>query len=643
MKPFRAILIFAALTALFALAPSLFNAVTQPVETRRDFTILARQFSYSPNRIEVNLGDEVHLKLGALDTVHGIYLEGYDLEAEAQPGRLPFKVRRPSTDEPFAQVEEVVFIANRPGKFRYRCSVTCGTLHPFMLGEFVVHPNRSFQAAVGGVFGALLAGFLLMFQASRHPGTGMPAILPTWRLDLLHHRPRLKRLLTSPRLQFPLQLLALAALTLLIFAGFFGSPIGNRNIVITVVWILWWFLLITFMVPFGARLWCMLCPLPFFGEIFQRRKLLGPGPDGVGENHRELHGQGRKWPAGLSNIWLQNLLFLTMCSFSTILVTRPVATSSVLCGLVLTAFLVHVVYRKRSFCRYLCPIGGWLSVYSTAAMLEVRPADSSLCASCREKNCARGTAQGWSCPWNLVPGKLAANNYCGMCLECLKSCRNHNMTIRARPFFSDLEIKGYDQAWMIFIMMTLCLLYTAIFLGPWGTVKGWANVSETGDWPGFFIYVTTMWLSCLVVMPLLWYLAAWSAGRLTGAAGPEVREIFLGYSYMLVPLGLMSWIAFSVPLVMVNYTHITTSLSDPLGWGWNLFGTAGDRWRPLYPEYLHWLQVPLVVTGLWLALNRGFAIARAKFPGGYRALLSLIPFGALTAGLALLMVIMFTA
>jgi len=254
-----------------------------------------------------------------------------------------------------------------------------------------------------------------------------------------------------------------------------------------------------------------------------------------------------------------------------------------------------------------------------------------------------GGGGGWGCPWDLVPGKLAANNYCGMCLECLKGCRDQNMTIRARPFFSDLEVKGYDQAWMIFIMMTLCLLYTAIFLGPWGTVKEWANLSETGDWRGFFIYLATMWLSCLAVMPLLWYLAARSAKRLAGPEGPGVREIFLGYSYMLVPLGLLSWIAFSVPLVMVNYTHITTSLSDPLGWGWNLFGTAGDRWRPLYPEYMHLLQVPLVVTGLWFSLTRGFAIARSKFPEGYRALLSLIPFGILTAALSLVLVIMFTA
>lgn len=436
-------------------------------------------------------------------------------------------------------------------------------------------------------------------------------------------------------------LISLAAFIFLLFAGFFGSPIGNRNIIITIVWILWWFILVTIMVPFGARIWCMMCPFPFFGEWFQRGKLLGPRKrEGEGKVQR-MKGLSKRWPRPLANIWLQNFLFLTLCTFSTILVTRPVVTAYALTGLAIAAFVVHFIYRRRTFCRYLCPIGGWMSLYSKASMLEVRSRNPAHCRQCRAKSCAVGNSHGWGCPWDLVPGRLKSNNSCGVCMECIKTCPNDNMTIRARPFCVDMGIQKYDEAWMLFIMMSLAMIYTAIFLGPWGTLKEWANISEMGNWPGFMIYVASMWLGCLVVMPALWYLASRGSKFLSGSARVEVKNIFLNYSYMLVPLGLLAWIAFSLPLVMINYTHITTSLSDPMGWGWDLFGTADDHWQPLLPEYVHYLQVPLVLTGLGLSLNRGFVVACRIFEEKCQAVRSLIPFGILNTLIALILVVLF--
>ena len=66
-------------------------------------------------------------------------------------------------------------------------------------------------------------------------------------------------------------------LFLFLLAGFWGSPIGNRNIIVTIVWIFWWFMLITFLVPLGGRVWCMMCPLPSLGEWLSRGKLIGAG------------------------------------------------------------------------------------------------------------------------------------------------------------------------------------------------------------------------------------------------------------------------------------------------------------------------------------------------------------------------------
>ncbi len=135
----------------------------------REFYIKARQYAYNPGRITVNQGDEVHIRLTSLDVVHGFFLEGYDIDALIEPGALmedkwpKFKMRHPSQGKEYTEVEEIVFTAERSGKFRYRCSHTCGSMHPFMQGELIVGPNKPYLAGVGATVGLVIAAFTIMF------------------------------------------------------------------------------------------------------------------------------------------------------------------------------------------------------------------------------------------------------------------------------------------------------------------------------------------------------------------------------------------------------------------------------------------------------------------------------------------------
>ncbi len=109
------------------------------------------QYAFEPGRIEVQAGDQVVLNLTALDVVHGFYLDGYGLETRVTPGIS----------------QEIVFVAEQAGKFRFRCSVSCGPLHPFMLGELVVTPNTPFWRAAL-VMMLLLGGMLVhLWQTNR--------------------------------------------------------------------------------------------------------------------------------------------------------------------------------------------------------------------------------------------------------------------------------------------------------------------------------------------------------------------------------------------------------------------------------------------------------------------------------------------
>jgi heme/copper-type cytochrome/quinol oxidase subunit 2 len=114
----------------------------------------ANQYAFSPGRIRVNQGDTVIFEVQALDVVHGFYLDGYGEEIRLEPGLT----------------REVRIIADRPGKFRIRCSVSCGVLHPFMLGELIVGPNIPFWRAL---IGALIAALGMYFFASRKTEGGL--------------------------------------------------------------------------------------------------------------------------------------------------------------------------------------------------------------------------------------------------------------------------------------------------------------------------------------------------------------------------------------------------------------------------------------------------------------------------------------
>ena len=68
---------------------------------------------------------------------------------------------------------------------------------------------------------------------------------------------------------------------------------------------------------------------------------------------------------------------------------------------------------------------------------------------------------------------------------------------------------------------------------------------------------------------LFFMLSAKGANRLAGNPVNN-RAMTLRLAYILIPVGIFAWIAFSLPAIMVNYGYIISVFSDPLGLGWDL-------------------------------------------------------------------------
>jgi heme/copper-type cytochrome/quinol oxidase subunit 2 len=118
------------------------NPITLAAPAEKHFRIEASSFQYTPEAIHVNPGDHVTIDLVSTDVVHGLYIDGYDLNVAADPG----------------QTATLSFVADKAGSFRFRCSVTCGALHPFMIGKFNVGSNDLLWRAIGLGVLAVIAG-----------------------------------------------------------------------------------------------------------------------------------------------------------------------------------------------------------------------------------------------------------------------------------------------------------------------------------------------------------------------------------------------------------------------------------------------------------------------------------------------------
>jgi len=594
----------AALLILIAGAafPSWFAVGKARSPKARDIHIEAYRYGFSPSRIHANRGDRLRLTFSTRDTGQSFFFQDYDLHVSITPGNKLVSVRRLSRpDDPPVFMETVEIVAGLPGwqgwliaKSQFRNHTYNGPLHGTERGELIVAPNFLLCGGLGLLVAIPLAGLLL----GRHRTGGGP----DRRVSLFRFFPRLKPILKAPSFQFNLALPMLGVFWFIILAGLFGTKVPGRNAAPMIVWVLWLSALIVLLVPIGGRIWCTACPLPLLGEWLQRLRLARNPAELEGQSTHRIFGIPLRWPAWLSNAWPRVLFFLLLGTFSTTLVALPPATSWMLIGLVGMAVLVSVFPEQRLFCRYLCPINSYISLYSTTGRVMVRSVSAKACDDCQEHFCLTGSVKGWGCPYGLCVGEIDRNNDCGLCMECIKTCAYDNVAVFWRNTGWDKEIAGYAEAWQAIVMFALACLYCYINLGAWDRIRNWIDIVDKRHWGTFAVYALVVWVVCLGVLPLIWYLLARVGTAVGGSALPAPLQ-FRATSGALIPIGMAVWIAFALATAFSMTTFVLQSLSDPFNWGWNLLGMAGSRWHILWSSAIPWLQVGCVLVGAAFSLG----------------------------------------
>ncbi|MCX9084755.1 MAG: cupredoxin domain-containing protein [Candidatus Methanoperedens sp.] len=137
---------------ILALLVGLPLILAQPEEPKEKTIIInAKQFSYTPDTVEVNRGDRVTIRLISTDVHHGLYIDGYEVSTDARPG----------------QDGSLTFVANNTGKFVMRCSVTCGPFHPYMIGYLKVKPDYRLFGSIWLAVGIFICSILLVSRRQK--------------------------------------------------------------------------------------------------------------------------------------------------------------------------------------------------------------------------------------------------------------------------------------------------------------------------------------------------------------------------------------------------------------------------------------------------------------------------------------------
>jgi polyferredoxin/plastocyanin len=601
----------------------------------RVIELTAKQFAFNPETIKVRVGEKVIFKVTSIDVTHGFYIDGHKIFMDIPPGQT-------------INIGPIKF--DRPGKFKIRCATICGSLHPFMVADVIVEPNIPFHTFT--LLSILVGIGSLIYVNRARSSDKLLGISLSKEIDLLKLKfigPILTKLVKWRGYHFFIILPNALIFMIVLTTGFFGNPTGALNFSIAVVWILW-FAAVEFMIFFGSRFWCSLCPLPAFGEWLARRRLYS-----VHEPRKWLS-LNRVFPRNLRNMWIPALGFLGISLIIPWLVTRPVVTGILFLLLILGGLILHLIYKKRHFCLSICPASGYIGYHSAASIFAVRSRDESICNKCVVKGCIRGTPKGYGCPWERYPGGNDINTYCGLDFECLKACPLNNMTLKLRMVAKDIATKirtRADEAWMGFIRFTLAIFYELVFFGPYFWIKDWGNMgvpfganlltigvllpSFQGfrNWTAWALIVT---LVSLVIFPAVFLAFTWLAKKASGNHEVPIKQAFLALSNTLAPYGLLLWMAFAIGLVGINWAYPLRAFSDPLGWGWNILGTGKIEWKPFIPDLLPYIQSIFVFFGLALAINCTYKISLNLFKEHKRALRATLIMSILHVGAAIVFI-----
>jgi len=321
--------------------------------------------------------------------------------------------------------------------------------------------------------------------------------------------------------------------------------IASTNLANQIVWNIWWpFTLV--IAAIAGRLWCSVCPLELVNSLGSRI------------------GLKKKVPGFLRSGWVVTLLFaFILFGAGKYLGLRavPRTLAIYLASMVSLSLILGLIFEKRSFCSYVCPLGSILGMYSYIAGTEWRADDPAIRKECKTKDCVakrnRYKLAGHSCTSNLNPANIPDNRQCLLCTHCLKACPSTNFRFSLRlpftDFFKNIKLTPAEMGILMLIM-------------------GFVN----NNWHALAVFTLVPLLLCLLVSWRSWkpMLNAFMVLLIPTTAAAHMLHAFRGviWNWPVYKLNFQDPLGVQTATMLAEKT-IAIDRSG-LGPAWNLLGTT---------------------------------------------------------------------
>jgi polyferredoxin len=411
-----------------------------------------------------------------------------------------------------------------------------------------------------------------------------------------------------------LQVPFFAIAVLLLIDGFTGPQMASRNLATVAPWVHYRGFVIVALLLVG-NLFCMGCPFMLPRTLAKRLAI-----------------RGRRFPRFLRNKWLAVAgLFAIFFAYEWLdLWASPALTAWVIVFYFVASFVLEAFFTESAFCKYVCPLGTFNFVYSTASPTQIAIRDQSVCATCVGKECINGSyapekpttspvialdsiAVNTSshspkgtlgCGTELFAPQIKSNLDCTLCLDCVRACPHENVGLFVRtPGRELLKFGAWSKRWdisLLFVILAFMGLTNAFGMVPPVYDLQATMVEQWGIQSDFLVLFIIFFVGNIVLPIVVVLLAAWFV-RMATRIGRyyKLREIVASFAPSFVPLGLGIWIAHYGFHFLIAPLSIIPVVQEFLGQtgDWATYAT------PVAGEWIGLIQVVALLGGfVWSML-----------------------------------------
>jgi ferredoxin len=437
--------------------------------------------------------------------------------------------------------------------------------------------------------------------------------------NLLEHR-WLARALRSRWYPGVLQVPVAAVFGLVAYELLVGPDAAHDNAGTALMWVLWWPLVPVVFLLLG-RFWCAVCPFGWLSDTVQR-----------------LVGAHLPVPTFLKRygVWIIDASFLAITWSDHVwgIVESPWGSGILLLILTTAVIVSGAFFQRRTFCRYVCFLGGLSANYARTGMVELR-ADSEVCRTCTARAaCYTGTDTVAGCPMFEFPRTLDSNANCTLCANCIKACPNDAIAIRLKKPTSELWFvrnPKLEESFLAMAIMGIVLIQNLTMLGVWTDALDWlGRTTGVTSYPVVFTLAFAVAVAVPVGMLAL-------ASRLAARRNLETTtRNFARFGYALIPLDIAGHLAHNLFHLLAEGKAVLFTVGGLVGVGHGDGSTAVAG-----STTIRVLQYLLLAAGIAGSLYTARRITHRRYESAVRRTATLRPYVAVIVLLAAVNVWMF--